>query len=397
MGQDRKFTEEETALAFKAVTHYAKKWTEREAANLKKDIQLKIEMTNQDKEFLEKGKARFEDVTERWIAERIQDDEVLLEKAREQFNNDKWIFEYTQENQKNYYLREYKIKILSGEKIEVRPESPPEVKAKDDKKGRPGRRDQKHDESKDDSNILPEEEIDYTFKWRNDFMNFKNFRVIKYPRVLQSLLYLLCYNREDICEEGTNKLCWKKAKKYIDLNLFVKIKEYVIFGPKNEVKEYQKINFILKNLEDYKLEDVESYSLLFGQIIKYIKITCQLRRADVIKRKLLNNKLKEERAKATEEENERLNERAVYLEEEINRIKAERAEKLKAKEGEGEGEEDEEAEGEGHKAQEEEINEAEILAKFDTEHAPIHIPPEVPEEIDADVELTDEDLMPATD
>ena len=32
------------------------------------------------------------------------------------------------------------------------------------------------------------------------------------PRVFQTVLYLLGYNREEICERDTNKLEWKKAR-----------------------------------------------------------------------------------------------------------------------------------------------------------------------------------------
>lgn len=40
---------------------------------------------------------------------------------------------------------------------------------------------------------------------------FKHFKVVKYARFFQSLFYFLGYERHEICEEGTNKLFWKKA------------------------------------------------------------------------------------------------------------------------------------------------------------------------------------------
>jgi hypothetical protein len=36
--------------------------------------------------------------------------------------------------------------------------------------------------------------------------------VLKYPRVLQTLFYLLRTPKETVCERATNKLQWKYAK-----------------------------------------------------------------------------------------------------------------------------------------------------------------------------------------
>lgn len=49
-------------------------------------------------------------------------------------------------------------------------------------------------------------------QWRESILAFTKYHVIKMPRVFQTLLYLLGYKREDICERDTNKLDWKKAK-----------------------------------------------------------------------------------------------------------------------------------------------------------------------------------------
>lgn len=49
--------------------------------------------------------------------------------------------------------------------------------------------------------------------WKQKCMDFGKLHIIKFPRILQSLFYLLnCYTREDICEKDTNKLSWKKCK-----------------------------------------------------------------------------------------------------------------------------------------------------------------------------------------
>lgn len=52
--------------------------------------------------------------------------------------------------------------------------------------------------------------------WYQLLMDMKKFKVIKFPRVLQTVFYILGYEREDICEPGTNKFWWKLAKTRIN-------------------------------------------------------------------------------------------------------------------------------------------------------------------------------------
>lgn len=72
-------------------------------------------------------------------------------------------------------------------------------------------------------------------------------------RVFQSVFYLLGYNKEDICEKGTNKLHWKKAKKLLNDELFKNIKNFTPIGHKaKNYKRYQLINFIERNIKGNK-------------------------------------------------------------------------------------------------------------------------------------------------
>ena len=50
------------------------------------------------------------------------------------------------------------------------------------------------------------------------------------PRVLQSLFYLLKYDREEVCERDTNKLDFKKVKTLMTDELFKRMSEYEPFG-----------------------------------------------------------------------------------------------------------------------------------------------------------------------
>ena len=206
-------------------------------------------------------------------------------------------------------------------------------------------------------------------------------------------MYLLGYFREDICEEKTNKLWWKKAKKYINDEFFNRIINYNPIGPKDsEFKLYQKINFIQKNLEEVKLDDIERDCVALSIIYRYLISAIEIRRNDVQKRYFHYVKLRDEREQAVEQENERLNERKAHLEDERTKWDAEhQKQEVVKKEGEGEGEGDVN-EGEGEPVLQEKFNEEEVLAKFDAEKEPIKIPPPVTMDIDNDVELTEEEM-----
>jgi hypothetical protein len=52
--------------------------------------------------------------------------------------------------------------------------------------------------------------------WNRNLMELKDYNVIKMPRIMQSLFYMLEYERVDICEKNTNKFFWKKAKTMIN-------------------------------------------------------------------------------------------------------------------------------------------------------------------------------------
>lgn len=63
-------------------------------------------------------------------------------------------------------------------------------------------------------------------EWTKSLFKLKKFKVLKMPRVFQSIMYLLEYEREQICEKGTNKFNWKKAKKLIDNDFITKMVNY---------------------------------------------------------------------------------------------------------------------------------------------------------------------------
>jgi hypothetical protein len=98
-------------------------------------------------------------------------------------------------------------------------------------------------------------------QWKEAVLQLRNYNVIKFPRVLQSVLYLLGFKREDICEDGTNKLCFKKVRTIIgDETFYQKMAEYKYAGSKTgDFRAYEKVAFLKKNL-DVEEEQLESYS-----------------------------------------------------------------------------------------------------------------------------------------
>lgn len=83
-------------------------------------------------------------------------------------------------------------------------------------------------------------------QWKEKIKDFKTHSVVKFPRIFQSLFYLLKFrDRGQLCEPGTNKLHWKKAKKFVSEELFGKMGDYWPIGPKEEnYKEYERLQFV---------------------------------------------------------------------------------------------------------------------------------------------------------
>ena len=53
-------------------------------------------------------------------------------------------------------------------------------------------------------------------EWQKSFKRMAKYKVLKMPRVMQSIFYFLQYKREEICEKGTNKFFWKIAKNHLN-------------------------------------------------------------------------------------------------------------------------------------------------------------------------------------
>lgn len=107
--------------------------------------------------------------------------------------------------------------------------------------------------------------------WKQPFLDIKELNIMKMPRILQTLFYVLSYDREEICVRDTNSLDFKKAKTLIGEDLFERMGKYNPLGQsENEYKEYQKLTFLKRNIESMEEEKVDEYSIILGRIHRWI-------------------------------------------------------------------------------------------------------------------------------
>lgn len=87
--------------------------------------------------------------------------------------------------------------------------------------------------------------------------------VLKQGRIIQSVFYILGYEREVICERMTNKIWWKLAKKQLNEEFLKKLMNYQVSGPKeSDFKKYHLLNFLERNISTFIPEEVEAISIL---------------------------------------------------------------------------------------------------------------------------------------
>lgn len=217
MGQDREFTADERKFALQTVKQYRDIWEEREKENLKKDVLFKINNSDFDKLY----KDHYESQDQQEI-EKIIEESVIAENASK---NDQGEDEMNDE-EKNTLARQVRFKELT--KGFWAPDSAKEYAMKMSKlaaepkkeervKSATGSARESQDET-GDNEIPPYHPLVPEF-WKSKCIEFSKLHVIKFPRILQSLMYLLHFHsREDICIRDTNKLSWKKAAAFMSGN-----------------------------------------------------------------------------------------------------------------------------------------------------------------------------------
>ena len=278
----------------------------------------------------------------------------------------------------------------------------------------------------------------------NILLTFQDFEFVEHIKAFQNLFYFAKINPLDINENKTNKLEWKKARKFWN-QVFPYIQEYNPVGAKPEpVKQIYKLNKIKENLETclQKKEEIKAYSQTLILLIDLILHIIKVRHDDIIERickiavykdkreKIIkeNKEIEEERQKIidaakelnpnvrlpgekkiTEQEEEEKKEENKETEEnkeikDDNKSKAskeiketsnkETSNKETSNKEEAESKKDENVENkETEQKPEEDKDEldsaklAEDLQKFDEEHPKQEVPPDVEYDIDNDYDI----------
>lgn len=118
-----------------------------------------------------------------------------------------------------------------------------------------------------------------TGAWEEYIKEIREQHVIKMPKIVQSLLFLLQEDRAQICEPDSNKLFWKKAREFMNGTMQNSMVDYKVLGPKEgEYKAYETINYCEKLIADIQQEDVDNYSNAFGKLFKWLSTAISLRK-----------------------------------------------------------------------------------------------------------------------
>ena len=123
-------------------------------------------------------------------------------------------------------------------------------------------------------------------EFREALETFEHFEFVENEKIFQNLLYFCQENPLEINEDKTNKLEWKKAKRYWR-NVFNYAESYNPLGAKpQQVKNIYKLNKIKENLENSisKRDEVKSYSQTLLMFVDFILHLIKVRHDDILRR-----------------------------------------------------------------------------------------------------------------
>ena len=140
---------------------------------------------------------------------------------------------------------------------------------------------------------------------------------MKFPEILQSILYFIGYLKSEINIKNTNILDWKNVKELIkdDKLFWFKISNYNHQGAKSaNVISYAKTNSLTKKMDKYNVEDVENFNIGYGRLFRWFSMNLKLRKVNIeIRRENLEN-LKVIRQEIMERNQEKMENKVKALE-----------------------------------------------------------------------------------
>ena len=199
--------------------------------------------------------------------------------------------------------------------------------------------------------------IIYSTEMINLLNMFEKFEFVEYEKIFQNLFYFAKITGDQINEDDTHKLSWKKSRK-IWVSILEKIKNYDPIGPKpGQILKEFKGDVILANLESFneKEEEISEYSFALLKLVSYVKEILKVRKSDIIRRYRAKKQKEKERNDIIKKNEEIEEERKNALEEAKEEFNKEHEEEENEDEEE---EEEEKKEGEDGEAKEGEDGEA---------------------------------------
>lgn len=116
------------------------------------------------------------------------------------------------------------------------------------------------------------------------------------PRIIHALMSFLGFDRESICEPGTNLFSWKKSKQIFGEQILKQMHSYHPLGAMQENIRFTKtINFAEKLLQGYTQEEVDAYHPGFGRLFQWLTSAISIRKHDITRRHALQKRAKEDR------------------------------------------------------------------------------------------------------
>ena len=207
----------------------------------------------------------------------------------------------------------------------------------------------------------------YNTEMINLLGTFEKFEFVQYEKLIQNLFYFARINGEEINEDYTHKLSWKKSRK-IWRSMIDKIRAYDPIGPRPEqIDKIFKGDVILANLEEFmekeKQEELSEYSYSLTKLVNYVIDILKVRKEDIIRRYRYKKNLEKQRNDIIEKNKQMDEVRKQALEDAIETFEKEQDEK------EAEEEEKLREEAEKRKEERERLREEEEERKREEEEA----------------------------
>ena len=151
--------------------------------------------------------------------------------------------------------------------------------------------------------------------WEGQIQNLLSYRVMRYPQIIQSLMFLTGSKRDQICFPRTNKLCWKWVREIKARDISKAMAAYQMYGETKgrEILPYQTIVYCERIIAGIMADEVEQYHTGLGRVFKWLAAAIAGRKLDITRRKILTRKAKEDRHEKITKEEDRKQRRADYL------------------------------------------------------------------------------------